>query len=37
MTVVVSLRDVVDAMDTLSDEIHAYLNKETGELVSITN
>jgi hypothetical protein len=34
MTAVVPLRDVVDAMDMMGDEIHAYLNKETGELVS---
>ncbi len=35
MTIVVLLRDVVNEMESLSNEIHAYLNKETGELVSI--
>jgi hypothetical protein len=37
MTVVVSLRDVVNEMDVMSDESHAYLNKETGELITITD
>ena len=37
MTVVVSLRDVVNEMDVMSDESHGYLNKETGELVTITD
>jgi len=37
MTVVVSLRDFVDEMQMLSDEEHAYLNKVTGELTTITN
>ena len=37
MVVVVSLRDVVDEMDVMNDEFHAYLNKETGELVTITD
>ncbi len=36
MTIIVLLRDVVDAMDVLNDEIHAYLNKLTGELVTVT-
>jgi hypothetical protein len=35
--VVVSLRDFVDEMQTFSDEHHAYLNKITGELITITN
>ena len=37
MTGVVSLRDVVNEMDVMSDESHAYLNKETGELVTVTD
>jgi hypothetical protein len=37
MTVVVSLRDIVNEMDVMNDEFHAYLNKVTGELVTITN
>jgi hypothetical protein len=35
--VVVSLRDFVDEMQPFSDEHHAYLNKITGELITITN
>ncbi len=37
MTIVVSLRDVVNEMDVMSDSFHAYLNKATGELVTITD
>ena len=37
MAVVVSLRDFVDEMQVFSDEQHAYLNKITGELTTITN
>jgi hypothetical protein len=37
MTVVVSLKDIIHAMDFGSDEFHSYLNKETGEIVSITD
>ena len=36
MSIVVLLRDVVDAMDVLTDDIHAYLNKLTGELLTVT-
>jgi hypothetical protein len=36
MSIVVLLRDVVDAMDVLNDEIHAYLNKATGELLTVS-
>ena len=36
MSIVVLLRDVVDAMDVLNDEMHAYLNKLTGELLTVT-
>ena len=37
MAVVVSLRDFVDEMQTLSDEIRAYVSKSTGEVISVTN
>jgi hypothetical protein len=37
MAVVVSLRDFVDEMQVFSDDEHAYLNKVTGELTTITN
>jgi hypothetical protein len=37
MTPIVSLQAVVEEMDALSDEAHAFLNKRTGELVTITN
>jgi hypothetical protein len=37
MTPVVKLRDVVDAMDTITDGLHVYLNKHTGEFVMISN
>jgi hypothetical protein len=35
MTVIVSLRAVVQEMDVHSDQHHAFLNKRTGELVTI--
>jgi Uncharacterised protein family (UPF0158) len=35
MTSLVRLQDVVDEMESVSDEHHAYLNKQTGELVTI--
>jgi hypothetical protein len=34
--VVVSLHDVVEAMDVLGEEWTAYLNRKTGELVTVT-
>jgi hypothetical protein len=37
MTPVVKVQDVVDEMDLLSDEHRAYLNRKTGELVTLTN
>jgi len=37
MAVVVSLRDFVDEMQMLSDESRAYVNKVTGEVITITN
>lgn len=33
----VKLQDVVDAMDMVGDEMSAYLNKQTGELIPITS
>jgi hypothetical protein len=36
VSIVVSLQDMVDAMDMQSDELHAYLNKVTGELITVT-
>ncbi|HEY2956071.1 MAG TPA: UPF0158 family protein [Candidatus Eisenbacteria bacterium] len=36
-SVVVALRDVVDQMDLPSDEMTAYLNRRTGELVVVTD
>ncbi|WP_404790417.1 UPF0158 family protein [Altericista sp. CCNU0014] len=35
MTFVVRVQDVIDEMDTVSDKCHAYLNRQTGELVTI--
>jgi len=32
----VSLRDVVDALDMASDTLSSYLNRKTGEIVSLT-
>jgi len=37
MAVVVSLHEIVSEMDVMNDESHAYLNIETGELVTITD
>jgi len=37
MTLVVSLRDFVGEMQMLSDDRHAYLNKVTGELITISD
>jgi hypothetical protein len=37
MAVVVSLRDLVDELQTLSNESHAYLHKSTGEVISVTD
>jgi uncharacterized protein UPF0158 len=37
MTVVVSLRGFVGEMEILSDETHSYINKLTGELITVTN
>jgi hypothetical protein len=37
MAVVVSLKDVVDAMDLPHDEWASYLNPKTGEIVTVTD
>lgn len=37
MPPVVSLRAVVDEMEILNDSFHAYLNKRTGELVTVSD
>jgi len=37
MAVVVSLKDVVDAMDLPNDEWTSYLNLKTGEIVTVTD
>jgi Uncharacterised protein family (UPF0158) len=35
MALVVKLRDVVDQLEILNDQLPAYLNKHTGELIAI--
>ena len=37
MTGIVSLQDIIDAMDFGTDQFHSYLNKETGEIITITD
>ena len=37
MAGIVSLRDVIDEMETMSDEATAYINRKTGELITITD
>ena len=37
MASVVRVQDVIDEMDTVSNEHHAYLNRLTGELATISN
>jgi hypothetical protein len=34
---IVSVKDVVDEMEKLSDDVKAFLNKHTGELISLTS
>jgi hypothetical protein len=36
MAVIVSLRDVIEEMDLMSDEATAYMNRKTGELITLT-
>lgn len=35
MASVIRVQDVIDEMDTVSNEHHAYPNRQTGELVTI--
>ena len=37
MAVVVSLSNLVDELQMLSSELHAYLNQVTGEIITITD
>src|SRR5215208_39339 len=37
MAVIVSLREFVGEMQILSDEAHTYINKRTGDLITITD
>jgi hypothetical protein len=37
MPILVNLQDVVAEMDALSDEHTAYINRKTGELITITD
>jgi hypothetical protein len=37
MAIVVSLRDLLDELQMLSDESHAYLHKTTGKVITITD
>jgi Uncharacterised protein family (UPF0158) len=36
MAPVIKLQDVVDEMGMLNDELHAYLNKQTGKLITLS-
>jgi hypothetical protein len=36
MKATVSLKDVINEMDVVSDEHSAFLNRQTGELVTLT-
>jgi hypothetical protein len=37
MAAIVSLRDVIDDMEIMSDEATAYINRKTGELITLTH
>jgi Uncharacterised protein family (UPF0158) len=37
MAVIVSLSDVIEQMDLTSDEATAYINRKTGELITLTD
>jgi hypothetical protein len=37
MTVIVSLSDVIEQMDLTTDEATAYINRKTGELITLTH
>ena len=37
MAAIVSLREVIEEMEMMSDEATAYINRKTGELITITD
>jgi hypothetical protein len=37
VTLIISVKDIVDEMDILSDEISSFLDKRTGELVTLSD
>ena len=37
MAAIVSLRDVIDEMEMMSDEATSYINRKTGELFTVTD
>jgi len=37
MTAIVSLRDVIDEMEIMSDEATSYINRKTGEIITLTD
>lgn len=37
MAAIVSLRDVIDEMEMSSDEATSYINRKTGELITVTD
>jgi hypothetical protein len=37
MAPVVKVRDIVEEMEILNDQLHAYLNKQTGELITLSS
>jgi hypothetical protein len=37
MAVIVSLRDFIEEMDLMTDEATAYINRKTGELITLTH
>ena len=37
MAAIVSLRDVIDEMELMSDEAKGYINRRTGELITLTH
>jgi hypothetical protein len=37
MAVIVSLSDVIEQMDLVTDEATAYINRKTGELITLTH
>jgi hypothetical protein len=37
MAAIVSLRDVIDEMEIMSDEATSYINRKTGELITLTH